>query len=185
MPVEIADYIEQLNKDAPQGGESISEGDDHIRTIKRAVVQSFPKIDAPVTATPAELNAVSQMKVDLDALKSQPKGNAASCFWEPSGGMKYSHNVKEVIQTAGNSAGTRVVFDTPLSGVSPDHYAFSVTGVSGSLSPSPYPALLSVTNITRDHIDFLTLQYDGSDWAFSEGATTPFSLVVIDMEAGQ
>lgn len=71
MPVENAQYINQLQKDSPQGGESISEGDDHLRAIKTAVTQSFPNVNAPVTATPSDLNSVGNLISDVNDLKNQ------------------------------------------------------------------------------------------------------------------
>jgi hypothetical protein len=56
MTVEQAQYVNQLNTKLPEGNDSVSEGDDHIRLIKEAITKSFPNIDAPVTATPEELN---------------------------------------------------------------------------------------------------------------------------------
>lgn len=58
MAVESASYVNQLNESLPEGGDSISEGDNHIRLIKQALVQSFPNVDSPVTATSEELNRV-------------------------------------------------------------------------------------------------------------------------------
>lgn len=56
MAVEKAEYVKELNKDLPLGGDSISEGDNHIRLIKETLTGSFPNIDSPVTATPAQIN---------------------------------------------------------------------------------------------------------------------------------
>ena len=56
MAVESASYVNQLNEKFPEGGDSISEGDNHIRLIKQALVQSFPNVDSPVTASSEELN---------------------------------------------------------------------------------------------------------------------------------
>lgn len=56
MPLESAQYISQLNPENPLSTDSVSQSDDHLRTIKAAVLNSFPNIDAPVTATPEQLN---------------------------------------------------------------------------------------------------------------------------------
>ena len=63
MAVETAQYINQLNTKLPDGGDSLSEGDNHIRLIKEAITQSFPNIDAPVTATAEELNNLLKVGV--------------------------------------------------------------------------------------------------------------------------
>ena len=144
MPAETAEYITQLDKEKPTGGESISEGDDHLRAIKTAVKQSFPNISSAVTSTPAELNAVGKTATDLGLLEATVEalvegvgnidtnshGNVASVFYTQ-GVKAYSHNVRDVIKTDTNEFGTRVTFEKPLEGDSPDHYAFSVTPVAG------------------------------------------------------
>ena len=59
MGLESADYINELVATNPTGTDPKSQGDDHLRTVKRALIQSFPNIDGPVFATPAELNLLS------------------------------------------------------------------------------------------------------------------------------
>ena len=59
MATDDAQFISELiisGPGSPQGTEDISEGDDQIRTCKRATQQSFPNVDAAVTATAAEMN---------------------------------------------------------------------------------------------------------------------------------
>lgn len=59
MPVENkVDYISDLDPKSPNGGESISEGDDHIRNIKKAIVETFPEIKGEVTVGHEKLNEV-------------------------------------------------------------------------------------------------------------------------------
>jgi hypothetical protein len=79
MAVESAKFIKQLDASLPLGGDSISEGDNHIRVIKEAVTGSFPNIDSVVTATPAELNEVGNIKAELDAFG----GKALTAMWPP------------------------------------------------------------------------------------------------------
>jgi len=59
VTVENAQYIAGLNPNWPLGEDFIYEGDDQIRITKKAIQQSFPNIDGPVTATPAELNELA------------------------------------------------------------------------------------------------------------------------------
>lgn len=56
MTIENAEYISQLNQNWPANTDSVAEGAGHDRVTKKALVQSFPNIDGPVTATPADLN---------------------------------------------------------------------------------------------------------------------------------
>ena len=197
MPAETANYISQLVKSKPSGGESISEGDDHLRAIKTAVTQSFPNVSSAVTSSPAELNAVGKTATDLTALTAvveslggdvgdidtNSHGNIASVYYN-SGSILYSHNVASVTKTPGNDSGTRVTFQTPLEGDSPDHFAFSFTPVAGA---SGRPIVITVTGVTKTHLEFIAIDLfalDG-DWSYMEGGTVDFSMIVQDMASGQ
>ena len=63
MPLDNAQFISELSITDPPGTDSLSEGDDQIRTTKRATFQSFPNVDAQVTLTAAELNDVALKSV--------------------------------------------------------------------------------------------------------------------------
>jgi microcystin-dependent protein len=56
MGLETGDYISDLVPTNPTGTDPVSQGDDHIRLIKSVLQTQFPNLDAPVTATPDELN---------------------------------------------------------------------------------------------------------------------------------
>lgn len=56
MPLEIATYLNALDPANPTGLDPKSQGDDHIRLIKTALKATFPSLNAPVTATPAQIN---------------------------------------------------------------------------------------------------------------------------------
>jgi len=60
MGLEVVTYIEDLVETNPVGAtDFVSQGDDHIRNIKKAVKGSFPSLgQAAVTMTAAELNGV-------------------------------------------------------------------------------------------------------------------------------
>jgi hypothetical protein len=192
MPVETAEYVNQLKPLQPQGGESISEGDDHLRVIKGAIVGSFPNINAVVTATPADLNAVSglitdvaEVKTELDALDKTAHGNVASCYWNPSfqtGKLAYSHNVADVIVNPDDPSGmqTKVLFDNGTMDGDP-HYAFNLTPVNGTGQATN----ITVVGVAADHIAFLSWHLVGDTWTAIPGAELGFSLMVTDMQAGQ
>jgi len=60
MPLETFTYITSLVNTNPNGAtDGKNEGDDHLRGIKTALLNSFPNIDAACTATPAQFNALS------------------------------------------------------------------------------------------------------------------------------
>ena len=50
MALDPANYIDELSITDPTASDDISEGDDQIRTVKRAVKQSFPSVDIAVNA---------------------------------------------------------------------------------------------------------------------------------------
>ncbi|WP_310606724.1 phage baseplate protein [Buttiauxella brennerae] len=56
MPLETALYIDTLQPDWPLGTDPESQGDDHLRMIKKVLKNTFPNINDPVSGTPAEIN---------------------------------------------------------------------------------------------------------------------------------
>ena len=62
MPLETGEFITDLVITNPLGTDPKSQGDDHLRLLKKTVQQSFPNIDAEVSATPAELNTLVGVK---------------------------------------------------------------------------------------------------------------------------
>lgn len=59
MALETGNYITDLVITNPTGGDPKSQGDDHLRLVKKTVKQTFPNLNAPVTVTPTELNYLS------------------------------------------------------------------------------------------------------------------------------
>lgn len=57
MALESASFISQLNIANPLSTDTVSQADDHLRLIKSVLKNTFPNLDAPVTATPATLNS--------------------------------------------------------------------------------------------------------------------------------
>lgn len=190
MPAENASYINQLKPNQPQGGESISEGDDHLRVIKEAVVGSFPQIGGTVNTTHGDLNKVPELitdvaavKTELEALDKTAHGNVASCYWNPTFGNKlaYAHNVSDVIVNPADPTGmqTKVLFENALDG--DPHYSFNLTPVNGTARPT----LITVVGVAIDHISFLSWQLVGDDWTAIPATELSFSLMVNDMDSGQ
>ena len=195
MPIESANYINQLVPSQPQGGESISEGDDHLRVIKNAVKQSFPNINSAVTSTPAQLNKVGQMAGDIEALKgtvgdldSGVHGNVASCYWNPQYNPKlvYGHNVRDVVKDSNFPDQTKINFITPLEslpggGNIAGHYGFSVTPVSATGAPT----IVTVVAQTASHVNFLAWHFINNTWTTITGTELAFSFTCVDMESLQ
>lgn len=58
MPLETAQFINQLNEANPLGSDPIAAGDDHLRLIKSTLKNTFPNVSGAVTLTQAQLNAL-------------------------------------------------------------------------------------------------------------------------------
>lgn len=58
MGLETATYVDGLNSSNPAATDGLAQADDHIRLIKGTIKNTFPNLDAAVTATPAELNVL-------------------------------------------------------------------------------------------------------------------------------
>jgi hypothetical protein len=72
MTIESVTYISDLDATYPAEGETgtLHEGNNHIRNIKKALTNTFPALDAAVTASAVELNylvgVTSNIQVQLD-----------------------------------------------------------------------------------------------------------------------
>lgn len=71
MALESGTYINDLNENNPTGTDPKSQGDDHLRLIKKTVKNSFPNVEGAVTASHTELNYVdgvtSAVQTQLDS----------------------------------------------------------------------------------------------------------------------
>jgi hypothetical protein len=56
MGLESGTYIDDLNQNNPTSSDGVSQGDDHLRLIKKVILNTFPNIDNEVTATEDEIN---------------------------------------------------------------------------------------------------------------------------------
>lgn len=56
MALESASYITGLNVANPSSTDTVSQADDHLRLIKSVLKNTFPNLDQPVLATPAQIN---------------------------------------------------------------------------------------------------------------------------------
>lgn len=68
MGLESVTGIQDLVITNPLAGDPRSEGDDHIRNIKKALKQSFPNISGPLTPTHTVLNALPARVTAVEAL---------------------------------------------------------------------------------------------------------------------
>jgi len=90
-------YISDFDEtNPPNTGQAPSYGDDHIRGIKNAIKNTFPNIDAPVTATEDELNNLDGYTgntADLNILSGADTAGVTSTEFQ------YLNGVTSAIQT--------------------------------------------------------------------------------------
>ena len=70
MGLEIVLHLDDLDATNPVGTDPRSEGDDHIRNVKTALLTDFPSISGIVTSTHSELNFVDVTAGTLTASKA-------------------------------------------------------------------------------------------------------------------
>ena len=211
MGVENANGIHELNADAPLGTESISEGDNHIRVIKHAIKKTFPNVKGEVTASHTDLNNigdtsqsinsleanVSRLDGELntlentvnDAIANKYEGNVASCYYNTAfldqgiqQGLVYKHNIASI--TASGAYGTQVNFAYQLDDWLDDlsaHFAFNITPISLTGNP----IIINVIAPTSNYITFYAHELVNGSWTLMPATRTSFSMIVIDMFAGQ
>lgn len=63
MPLESATYIHQLEPANPPSTDQIAQADDHLRLIKQTLKNTFPNINAPITASDEQLNGMFVMPI--------------------------------------------------------------------------------------------------------------------------
>ena len=90
-------YIANLDKTNPDAtADSVSQGDDHIRGIKNVLLNSFPNVTGPVTATQAQLNSTA-----TPAPIQTPIGSV--CLWagpaSPAGWLVIGASINNVSRT--------------------------------------------------------------------------------------
>lgn len=65
MGLEVATYINELNVNWPVATDKVREGDDHLRVIKTALVNSFPNIAGAVELSHTALNLIPDTVTEL------------------------------------------------------------------------------------------------------------------------
>ena len=124
MTVESVTYISDLDVNNPAGGDSISEGDDHIRNIKKALKGTFPNVTDEVTLTSEEMNNLKQIA------NGSGSNQLAHAKYSTKEGMTYAVNVKSITET---SSGNFVVeFSSPIKNYD---YTIAITPAAVNAKP--------------------------------------------------
>ena len=173
MAVESVTYINNLDPSLPSGGDSIAEGDDHIRNVKKGIKATFPSVTGAVTATQAQLNDTSKIS-DIETRVGDLEGVGR----DELGGAKYNSLngaewVSGVVGSITNPGGNtfRVSFKQQL----PDaQYVALVTPAAvGGM-----PIFGYVSTQTVDHVDVQFSAWDGSK--IIDATTVAFSMLIMD-----
>lgn len=123
MPLETAQYINQLDAANPLGSDPIAAGDDHLRLIKAAIKATFPSITGPVNLTQAQINDLLQKAGGTMTGPLVLSGNASSALQAvpkqqldaviAALGTLSSQNANSVAVTGGSINGTAIGGSTP------------------------------------------------------------------------
>ena len=167
MTVESVTHINDLDVNNPAGGDSISEGDNHIRNIKKAIKNTFPNVDEAVTATASDINKLS------DFVRTG-NGVFASCKYSSDPiRLMYAHNVSSVQQLGTN--GYKVFFVQPTDGFD-HHYSVQITPIS----TTQRPVTCQVTDQRAEWVAFTVAEWDGNNMAAPQD-NIGFYMTMVDM----
>ena len=89
MPLDNAQFIAELSVTDPPGTDPLNQGDDHIRTIKLAVQQSFPNVGSAVPQTGVQMAQMAIKNEANDFLAFQTF-TAGATFVAPSFGVDWT-----------------------------------------------------------------------------------------------
>jgi hypothetical protein len=165
MTVESVTLISDLDQNNPAGGDSISEGDDHIRNIKRAIKNTFPNITDPVTATQDDLNKLSDFVKTGNGVFASLKHNGSS--------IMYGHNISSVMPSG--SKRYRVSFNQPTDGFD-NHYGVQVTPIT----TNGRPVIAMISDQRADWLEVDIWEYNGAAWTDPVGPVG-FYMTMVDM----
>jgi len=161
MALDPANYIDELSITDPTATDLVSQGDDQIRTVKRAVKQSFPSVDIAVNAihTSATEPSVSVAEGLVWIDTSGGAGNHVAKIYDGSAFIVLPFSV-EAAKTVDVDGGT--IDGTVIGGATPA--AISGTTLDGSTS------LVLATGATVTGIDNATLATGSATLLATQGA---------------
>lgn len=161
MALDNANYIDELSITDPAATDLVSQGDDQIRTVKRAVKQSFPSVDIAVnavhTSSAAPAVSISEGLVWIDT--SAGAGAHVIKIYDGSSFITLPFSV-EAAQTVDVNAGT--IDGTVIGGATPA--AITGTTLTGNTS------LALATGATVTGVDNATLATGSATLLATQGA---------------
>jgi hypothetical protein len=166
MALDNANYIDELSITDPAATDLVSQGDDQIRTVKRAVKQSFPSVDIAVnavhTSSAAPAVSISEGLVWIDT--SAGAGNHVIKIHDGSSFITLPFSV-EAAQTVDINAGT----------------------IDGTIIGGATPAAITTTDLTATTADINAGTIDGTVIGGASAAaitTTDLTATTADINAG-
>ena len=165
MALDPANYIDELSITDPTASDLVSQGDDQIRTVKRAVKQSFPSVDIAVnaihTSSSAPAVSVAEGLVWIDT--SAGAGNHVAKIYDGSSFITLPFSV-ETAQKVDVNDGT--IDGTVIGGAS----AAAITGTTIKADTS----LELATGATVTGIDNATLATGSATLIPTQGAVKTY-----------
>lgn len=180
MAVESATYVGQLNPAFPAGAEPVAQGDDHLRLLKQTIQNSFPNLNAAMTAgwlpsTPtgdvAATNvqaAIAELAAEKLALAGGTMTGFITLHANPTSALHAA--TKQYADNASFPSGTRLLFAqaaapsgwTQITDDTANNRMLRVqTGAGGGVAGTSDPTLMNVVpahshnftsgNVSADH----------------------------------
>jgi hypothetical protein len=165
MTVESVTYINDLDVNNPAGGDSISEGDDHIRNIKKSIKNTFPNVNEPVVATSEDLNKMVDFASGGNGVFASLKHNGQQ--------VMYGHNISSVAPSGAKRY--RVSFNQPTDGFD-NHYGVQVTPIA----TNGRPVIAMISDQRADWLEVDIWEYNGASWTDPVGPVG-FYMTMVDM----
>ena len=179
MALESVTHLDDLEVANPLGTDPRSEGDNHIRNVKKALKTDFPNINGVVTATPANLNLTAGLTAGTVAASSLVLVDASK---------KVNECLVDNLTIDGNSitAGTGVVNIVPATGsaivldgtvnvdagVITGATSITSTAFVGTLSTAAQANITSVGTLTTLSVDNITVNANAITSTDTDGDLT-------------
>jgi hypothetical protein len=167
MALETAFYIADLNTANPLSTDTVSQADDHLRLIKSVLKATFPNLNAPVTATPFQLNnaiPVGVITMWSGSIATIPTG------WAICNGTNGTPNlINRFVVAAGGTYAPGATGGSLVSGAGGGHFHTELSAGSHSHSGNTGSTVLTI-----DQIPAHTHSYSLADGEAEElGTGTP------------
>ena len=187
MALEDVNYVTELVKENPPGTDAISEGDNHIRLIKKVLTQSLPDVDqaaatviVKATAPTTQVKGTIWYDTTLGVLKVNTAATSATPSWSDlSGGAgtrAFSVTKGGSNQTIGTGSATKVTWSTEeydVGGVfASDKFTCDVAGKYHFYFCLKYTASALYDNEVRLYKNGSLVRYANYFIAYDSGANT-------------